>query len=87
MDTYRFNVSVYRCDTAHLSPIEHYIYRSLIDTYYLQESPITNDVNKITRRLGLDSDSVQLVMDVLDDFFVLTDDGWAHSRIDDDLGV
>ncbi|MER2164727.1 MAG: DUF1376 domain-containing protein, partial [Psychrobacter alimentarius] len=35
MHYYSFNIADYKKDTAHLKPMEHYIYRSLIDLYYL----------------------------------------------------
>lgn len=82
MHYYKFNIADYRKDTTHLTPIEHYIYRSLIDWYYLDEQPIPKETQSVIRRLSLGSDSVNLVINVLSDFFELTDKGYIHKRID-----
>jgi uncharacterized protein YdaU (DUF1376 family) len=82
MHYYKFNIADYRKDTTHLTPIEHYIYRSLIDWYYLDEQPIPKETQSVIRRLSLGSDSVNLVINVLSDFFELTDNGYIHKRID-----
>jgi len=79
---YKFNIADYRKDTQHLTPIEHYIYRELMDWYYLDESPIVNDSAKITRRVRLGYENEQLLQNVLDDFFTLDGDYWVHSRIE-----
>lgn len=85
MHYYQFNIGDYRKDTTHLVPIEHYIYRTLIDTYYLDESPITNDLEKLIRRLSLDPIYLPNITNVLNDFFVESKDGWIHKRINVDI--
>lgn len=81
MHYYQFNIADYRKDTVHLSPIEHYIYRTLIDWYYLDELPITKETQVVMRRLSLDSSLEQNVLNVLKDFFTETEKGWEHKRI------
>ena len=85
MHYYQFHIGDYRKDTAHLTPIEHYIYRSLIDWYYLDEKPIPSITNSVIRRLGLVIDYTVNVENVLADFFILHDDGYHHGRIDKEL--
>jgi uncharacterized protein YdaU (DUF1376 family) len=85
MHYYKFNIADYRKDTTHLTPIEHYIYRSLIDWYYLDEHPIPKETHSVIRRLSLGSESVNLVINVLTDFFELTEKGYIHKRIDVDI--
>jgi len=85
MHYYQFNVADYRKDTQHLTPIEHYIYRELMDWYYLDERPIINDSAKITRRVRLGYENVNLVEIILDEFFILTDNGWEHGRINAEI--
>lgn len=84
MHYYQFNIADYRKDTNHLTPMEHYIYRTLLDWYYLDEKPISTETQWVTRRLGLGSDSVPLVDQVLTDFFyeAETEEGpaWFHKR-------
>ena len=85
MHYYQFNIADYRKDTVHLSPIEHYIYRSLIDTYYLDEKPICENKASILRKLSLDTVHEQSLTNVLDDFFNLGDCGYEHKRIDEEM--
>ena len=84
MHYYDFHIADYRKDTQHLSPIEHYIYRSLIDWYFLDESPITQNNPTVIRRLSLGStpDAEALINGVFADFFELKDGFWHHHRID-----
>jgi uncharacterized protein YdaU (DUF1376 family) len=82
MHYYKFNIADYRKDTAHLTPIEHYIYRSLIDWYYLDELPIPKETESVIRRLSLDNHSLGLLQNVLHDFFKLSETGYIHKRID-----
>ena len=83
MHYYQFNIADYRKDTTHLNPLEHYIYRQLIDWYFLDEKPINKNLNIVLRRLNLDQlDHTHLLENVLLDFFVENDDGFHHKRID-----
>ena len=84
MHYYDFHIADYRKDAQHLSPIEHYIYRSLIDWYFLDESPITQNNPTVIRRLSLGStpDAEALINGVFADFFELKDGFWHHRRID-----
>lgn len=85
MHYYQFNIADYRKDTGHLSIVEHYIYRQLIDWYFLDEQPIPKLTQSVMRRLSLGSENVDCLKNVLDDFFIKEDDGWHHARIDADL--
>ena len=83
MNYYQHHIGDYRRDTAHLSLLEHGIYRQLIDHYYLNELPITNDENKLMRLLCVrNADDMQHVRNVLNDFFLLTESGYIHKRCD-----
>lgn len=82
---YSFHIGDYRRDTAHLTPIEHYIYRTLIDWYFLNETQIPKETQVVIRRLSLGSDMVPNLENVLNDFFVLGENGWRHRRIDSEI--
>jgi len=82
---YQFNIADYRKDTQHLSPIEHYIYRELMDWYYLDELPIPRETQPVIRRLRLVSENNQDLKNVLEEFFSETDLGWVHGRIDEEV--
>lgn len=83
MHYYSFNIKDYRKDTQHLKPMEHYIYRMLIDLYYMDEKPIPKKTQWVMRRLMLDSpEHENMLKNVLDDFFYECDEGFRHKRID-----
>lgn len=85
MHYYQFNVADYRKDTTYLTPLEHYIYRTLIDWYYLDEQPIPKETQLVLRRLGLGSDGLPLLQNVLSDFFYEAEEGYKHERIEEEL--
>lgn len=85
MHYYQFNIADYRKDTQHLTPIEHYIYRELMDWYYLDESPIPKKTQPVLRRLRLVSENNQDLQNVLDEFFTQSDEGWIHGRIEAEI--
>ena len=51
MHYYQFNIADYRKDTAHLSLLEHGVYRQLLDWYYISEEPIPKETQVVFRRL------------------------------------
>ena len=79
MHYYQFNIGDYRAATAHLSNEEDLAYRRLLDMYYDTESPIPLETQWIARRIRVDSDVVLLV---LKDMFIHTQEGWRHARCD-----
>jgi uncharacterized protein YdaU (DUF1376 family) len=84
MHYYQFNIGDYRRDTTHLSLLEHGIYRQLIDQYYLNEKPISDDLNKTSRLLNARTEVEKAaVKNVLNDFFILEIDGWHHKKADE----
>jgi len=85
MHYYQFNIADYRKDTQHLTPIEHYIYRELIDWLYLDERPITKNINVIIRRLRLSNDRSTDVQQVLNEYFSEDDEGYVQTRVSQDI--
>jgi len=81
MHYYQHNIGDYRKDTSHLSLLEHGIYRQLLDTYYLDEQPLSNDLAKLMRSHSVrNADEQQALQNVLTDFFELTENGYFHKR-------
>jgi len=77
---YPHNIADYRKDTAHLSLLEHGIYRQLLDTYYLDEKPI--ETQQVIRRLSIKTQEEELALkNVLDDFFTLSECGKYHHHV------
>lgn len=85
MHYYQMNIADYRKDTQHLTPMEHYIYRELMDWYYLDESPIPKKTQSVLRRLRLGSESVNELNYVLEEFFTDSEEGWVHGRIEREI--
>lgn len=82
MHYYKFNISNWYLNTAHLSLEEEAVYFRLINHYYDSEQPIPVDTQSVIRRLrlGFYSDIVGIV---LKEFFNLEDDGWHHKTCDE----
>ena len=81
MHYYQFNIGDYRKDTQHLTMIEHYIYRELLDWMNLDETAIPKDLDFVTRRLRLDNDCSTDVQRVFNEFFIEREDGYYQERV------
>ena len=77
---YSFHIGDYSSHTRHLSPIEDIAYRRLLDLAYSIEKPIKNEIRDISRLINL-RDYQQEILDVLDEFWELTDEGWINNRV------
>lgn len=85
MNEYKFHIGDYRRDAGHLTVEEAGIYRYLIDESFLQETPLSPDIHLLSRKMRLTSDQKPLLVLILDEFFVLTDDGYVHDRVSREL--
>ena len=85
MHYYQFNIADYRKDTQHLTPMEHYIYRELMDWYYLDEQQIPKETQSVLRRLRLVSENNQDLLNVLEEFFTEAEEGYRHTRIEKEI--
>jgi len=85
---YEFNIEKYRADTAHLSLLEHGIYRQLIDTYYQSELPLCADDAILMRSHCVrTSEEKEAFNNVINDFFELKDGFYHHVGCDKQLEV
>lgn len=83
MNFYSHHIGDYLSATAHLSLLEHGVYRRLIDVYYIHEAPLPVELKQIYRLVGAKSkDEREAVETVLEEFFTKTGSGWAQSRCD-----
>ena len=82
MQHYQFHIGDYAQATAHLSPMEDLAYRRLLDLYYATEAPIPTDLSAVSRKIRLDPTPVE---QVLNEFFVMTPEGFTHHRCDKEL--
>jgi uncharacterized protein YdaU (DUF1376 family) len=76
---YKFHLGDYITHTTHLSDAEDLAYRRLLDLYYMSERPIPLDTNLVSRKIRLDLDITE---SVLNEFFEKTPDGYRNSRCD-----
>lgn len=84
MNFYAFHIGDYQSHTSHLSPMEDLAYRRMIDRYYLSEKPLPLDPGAVARLIGM-RDQVEIVSDILSEFFVKSEHGWTSSRCDQEI--
>jgi uncharacterized protein YdaU (DUF1376 family) len=82
---YPFHVRDYVAATRHLSMHEDLAYRRLLDAYYTAEQPLPRDAAQCARMIAM-REYVEEVGAVLNEFFVLAEDGWHNQRADEELG-
>jgi len=79
---FKFHIGDYITHTHHLSDAHDLCYRRLLDLYYMSEKPICLDQAKVARKIGIDLDITE---SVLEEFFVLTEKGYVNSRCDSEI--
>ncbi|MDO4684001.1 MAG: DUF1376 domain-containing protein [Lautropia sp.] len=84
MNYYPFHVGDYWSHTTFLTPMQDLAYRRLLDLYYTREQPLPPDPLRCARIANLSAhlDDVQAV---LEEFFVLEEDGYRNKRCDEIL--
>ena len=84
MHYYKFNIGDYARSTRHLTNDEDLAYRRLLDMYYLHERPLNVDSAVVAKQIGM-REKVQVVQDVLNEFFKLGEEGWVNDRADKEI--
>ena len=88
MNFYNFHIGDYASATRHLTWIEDAAYRRLIDIYYVKECPLPSDKRAVYRLVCASTEEERTAVDVvLEEFFVLNDNGWSHSRCDAEIAL
>jgi len=88
MNYYSHHIGDYLSSTAHLTLLEHGVYRRLIDVYYIHESALPADSKQVYRLIGARTkDEREAVDSVLAEFFTETDDGWHQNRCDHEIAL
>jgi len=81
MHYFEHNIKDYRADAFTLTMIQHGAYRQLIDQYYLNEKPLTLDLEALCADLLVrGEDEKKAVVFILGKFFSKTEDGYVHKR-------
>ena len=60
---YKFHLGDYITHTLHLSDAEDLAYRRLLDLYYMSEEPIPLNTELVARKIRLDLDITESVLD------------------------
>lgn len=84
MHYYQFNIGDYAKHTRHLTLIEDLAYRRLLDFYYTSEKDLTNNIDKLSRLIGMQKQKKE-VGQVLEDFFILGDSCFYQKRVRDEI--
>ena len=79
-----FHMGDFAAHTSHLTWEEDIAYRRMLDVYYLHEKALPTDSSKIARLIRM-PESAGVIGAVLDEFFVLSVDGWHNKRADEEL--
>lgn len=86
MNFYKHHIGDYDQATRHLSFVEDAAYCRLIRKYYAEEGPLPSDVKKVQKLIAARTkEEKSAVESVLEEFFVLEDDGWHQKRCDEEL--
>jgi uncharacterized protein YdaU (DUF1376 family) len=65
MNYYSHHIGDYLSATAHLSLLEHGVYRRLIDVYYIHEAPLPAEVKQVYRLVGAKSKDEREAVDTV----------------------
>lgn len=86
MKYYSHHIGDFNNATRHLTRVERSLYRDMIELYYDVEQPLNRDMDKLARRVLAHTEEEREAMRlVLEEFFVLEDDGWHNPRCDEEI--
>lgn len=84
MHYYRFHIGDYVSHTRHLVLLGDLAYRKILDLYYLHEHPLSGDASTVAKQI-LMLDHVEIVSEVLNEFFERTDEGYLNRRAEEEI--
>lgn len=83
MNYFELHIGDYAEATSHLTFVEDAAYIRMIRKYYATEKPLPADVKAVQRLVGARTkEEREAVTSVLEEFFVLAEDGWHNHRCD-----
>ena len=86
MNYYQKHIGDFNNKTRHLTRVERSLFSDAIELYYDTEEPLISDLKKLERLLLVHSEEEKTALKiVLDEFFVLTDDGYFNKRCDKEV--
>jgi len=81
---FSFNIGDYLSHTQHLELLEDLAYRRMLDWCYLHEKPLPKDQEEIAKLIRMRTHS-DCIAYVLQEFFILSNDGYSNARIDSEI--
>ncbi len=88
MNHYPHHIGDFDSETLHLTFVERALYRELRDLYFKTERALMSDVQKLARRVRATTDELRdALAGLLEEFFVLQDDGWHNDYCDSQLAA
>ncbi len=86
MNYYEHHLGDYAQATAHLTFVEDAAYSRMLRKYYAEEKPLPADLRAVVRLVGARSEEEREAVEVvLNEFFVLEQDGWHNKRADGEI--
>jgi uncharacterized protein YdaU (DUF1376 family) len=86
MNYFEHHIGDYAEATAHLTFVEDAAYSRMIRKYYATEKPLPADVKAVQRLVAARTkEEREAVATVLEEFFVLAEDGWHNARCDAEI--
>jgi uncharacterized protein YdaU (DUF1376 family) len=86
MNYYEHHIGDYTVATLHLSFTEDATYSRLLRRYYATEKPLPKDIKVIQKLIGAASKLEKTAVEtILNEFFVLAEDGWRQPRCDHEI--
>src|SRR3990167_2438739 len=86
MNWYKHYMGDFARDTAHLTILQHGVYRLLLDHYYATEQPLNKDFDSLCRIIRASTTEEKTAISfILNEYFELTDSGYRNTRADKEL--
>ena len=86
MKFFQLNIGDYAEATSHLSFLEDAAYCRMLRKYYATEQPLPADIHTVQRLMCARTRAEKAaIVTVLEEFFVLEEDGWHNARCDDEI--
>ncbi len=86
MNYYQHHIGDFNNATRHLTRVERSVYREAIELYYDREKPLSLDIARLEKRLLCGNDEEkEALKDILEEYFIETDEGFFHSRCDAEI--
>lgn len=86
MNYYPFHIGDFRSGCIHMSPLERWLYRDMLDVMYDTEKPLPTDLEALYRLVGAKADEHKAaVVSVLEAKFIRTESGYTQVRVSEEL--